>query len=87
MRDIPEFADEEEERIFWQTHDSTDYIDWSAARQVSLPKLRPTLKSISLRLPEPLLARLRMMANERDIPYQSLIKMILAEHVEAHSPG
>jgi len=79
-RDIPEFANEEEERIFWQTHDSTDYIDWSAARQVFL-------RSISLRLPEPLLARLRMMANERDIPYQSLIKMILVEHVEAHSPG
>jgi len=63
-------------------HDSADLIDWSAAQSVVLPKLRPTLKSISLRLPEPMLNRLCVMANERDIPYQSLIKMILAEHLE-----
>lgn len=82
MRDIPAFKDEDEERTFWQNRDSTDYIDWRIAQKVTLPKLHPTLRNISLRLPEPLLARLRTMANERDIPYQSLIKMILADHIE-----
>lgn len=79
--DIPDFVDEAEEDLFWQEHDSTDYIDWSKAVSVTFPHLKPTLKSISLRLPEPMLNRLRSMANERDVPYQSLIKMILAEHL------
>jgi predicted DNA binding CopG/RHH family protein len=84
--DTPAFAsEEEEEALFWQEHDSTDYVDWNRAKTVTLPELKPSLRSISLRLPEPMLARLRAMANERDIPYQSLIKMILAEHLKAQS--
>jgi predicted DNA binding CopG/RHH family protein len=83
--DIPVFANEEDEAEFWQKNDSTDYLDWNVAETVTLPKLRPTLKSISLRLPEPMLDRLRTIANERDIPYQSLIKMILADHVAKHT--
>ena len=78
---VPEFESEEAEALFWQEHDSTEYLDWSQARTVSFTQLKPSLKSISLRLPEPMLNRLRIMANERDIPYQSLIKMILAEHL------
>lgn len=79
--DIPEFKTEAEEASFWQTHDSTEFLDWSGAEFVTFPQLKPTLKSISLRLPQPMLDRLRTMANERDVPYQSLIKMILAEHL------
>ena len=83
---IPEFANEAEEALFWQTHDSTDYVEWSKAmaKPVTFANLQPSLKSISLRLPEPMLARLKSLANERDVPYQSLIKMILADHL-AHS--
>jgi predicted DNA binding CopG/RHH family protein len=81
---LPEFADEAEETLFWQTHDSTDYVDWTKAESVTFSNLQPSLKSISLRLPEPMLARLKSLANERDVPYQSLIKMILADHL-AHS--
>ena len=83
LNEMPAFADEDEEALFWQSHDSTDYVGWDSARTVSIPGLKPSLRSISIRLPEPMLARLRAMANERDIPYQSLIKMILAEHVAA----
>lgn len=78
---IPEFATETEEALFWQDHDSTDYVDWSAAMPGLFPELRPTLKSISIRLPQPMLDRLRSMAHERDVPYQSLIKMILADRI------
>lgn len=81
---IPEFASEAEEALFWQTNDSTEYVDWSKAKPVTFSNLQPSLKSISLRLPEPMLARLKSLANERDVPYQSLIKMILADHL-AHS--
>jgi predicted DNA binding CopG/RHH family protein len=84
LRDIPTFASEDEEALFWQKHDSSDYVDWDRAQAVILPELKPSLRSISLRLPEPMLARLRTMANERDVPYQSLIKIILAEHLAAH---
>jgi predicted DNA binding CopG/RHH family protein len=85
LRDIPIFANEDEEAAFWQDHDSADHVDWDRAQAITLPELRPSLRSISLRLPEPMLARLRAMANERDIPYQSLIKMILAEHLAAQA--
>jgi predicted DNA binding CopG/RHH family protein len=81
LKPIPAFANEEEEALFWQDKDSTDYVDWDRAKKVNLPELKPSLRSISLRLPEPMLARLRSMANERDVPYQSLIKMILAERL------
>lgn len=81
-KDIPVFADEDEERAFWRDHDSTEYIDWDTAESVVLPKLKPSTKAISLRLPEVMLNHLRMMANKRDIPYQSLIKVFLAERIE-----
>ncbi len=76
---IPPFASEAEEREFWETQDSTDYLDWSAAQRVVFPHLKPSTRVISLRLPEPLLARIRTLANRMDIPYQSLIKVWLAE--------
>lgn len=81
-KDIPVFADEDEERAFWRDHDSTEYIDWDTAESVVLPKLKPSTKAISLRLPEVMLNHLRMMANKRDIPYQSLIKVFLAKRIE-----
>lgn len=73
---------EEKERAFWATADSSEYVDWSRARRVILPNLKPSLKTISLRLPELMLAELKLLANKRDIPYQSLIKIFLAERLE-----
>lgn len=88
MRDgIPTFESEEEEREFWAEHDSTDYVDWSGAKQAALPNLRPTLKTISLRLPVSLLAELKILANKRDVPYQSLLKMFVAERVREKLGG
>jgi predicted DNA binding CopG/RHH family protein len=78
---IPKFRNEDEEREFWATHDSVDYVDWSKARRVQFPKLRPSLKTISLRLPESMLAELRIQANKRDVPYQSLLKVYLADRL------
>jgi len=78
---LPDFTSEAEESLFWQEHDSTDYVDWSLAKPLVFPELKPTLKSISIRLPQPMIDRLRAMANERDVPYQSLIKMILADRL------
>ena len=79
---LPKFKSELEERRFWATHDSTDHLDWSKAKRVLFPNLKPSLKTISIRLPESLLHGLKTLANERDVPYQSLVKMILAEQVE-----
>lgn len=78
-KSLPEFRDEAEERQFWEAHDSSDYIDWSKAGRARLVNLRPSTRSISLRLPLPLLERIKIAANKRDIPYQSLIKTWLAE--------
>ena len=78
---IPKFRSEAEEQKFWATHDLTDYADWSRARRVQFPKLRPSMKTISLRLPESLLAELRVQANKRDVPYQSLLKVYLADRL------
>lgn len=78
----PEFKSESEERAFWESRDSTEYVDWSAARKVSLPNLKPSTKTISLRLPVALLERIKIEANRRDMPYQSLIKAWLAEDVQ-----
>ena len=77
----PTFHDEVEERQFWESHDSSDYVDWSTAQRIRLPNLKPTTRSISLRLPVSLLERLKIEANKRDIPYQSLIKAWLSEKV------
>ena len=79
---IPKFRSEMEERRFWTTHDSTEYVDWSQAKRTLLPNLKPSVKTISIRLPEALLGALKTLANKRDVPYQSLVKMILAERVE-----
>ena len=82
MNKIPKFKNEDQERTFWMTHDSTDYIDWRQAEQISFPNLKPSLKTISLRLPEAMLETLKMIANKRDVPYQSLLKMFLAERLK-----
>lgn len=81
LKPIPRFRTEAEEREFWATHDTTEYIDWSKARRAVFPNLRPSTETISLRLPAPLLADLKTLANERDVPYQSLLKVLLAEQV------
>lgn len=79
---IPVFKNEGEERKYWAAHDSTDHIDWSKARKVTLPNLKPSLKTISLRLPEIMIEELKLLANRRDVPYQSLMKMFIAERIE-----
>jgi predicted DNA binding CopG/RHH family protein len=81
-KQIPAFKNEDEEREFWATHDSTEYLDWSKAKRAAFPNLKPSTKSISLRLPESLLVGLKTLANKRDVPYQSLLKVFLAERVE-----
>jgi predicted DNA binding CopG/RHH family protein len=81
LRKIPRHRSENQERRFWSQHDSSDYIDWSRARPLVLEKLRPTLQTISIRLPEHLLAELKLLANKRDVPYQSLLKIFVAERV------
>ena len=81
LKKIPDFKNEQEEREFWNTHDSTEYIDWSKAEKTIFPNLKPTTESISLRLPVSLLARIKELANEKDVPYQSLMKVFLSERV------
>lgn len=78
-KNIPSFKSEEEERAFWETHDSTDYLDWTKAQQFIMPNLKPSTKTISLRLPQHLLDSIKAAANARDVPYQSLIKVWLQE--------
>ena len=88
MKDqLPTFASEEEERDFWTDHDSTDYVDWSRAESVILPNLKPSTRTISLRLPEHMLDEIRMLANKRDVPYQSLMKSFLADRLDAELRG
>ena len=81
MKKIPKFKTESEERIFWEENDSSDYLDWSNAEQAIFPRLKPTTKAISIRLPESMLAQIKVEANKRDIPYQSLMKIWLSEHL------
>ena len=83
-KEVPAFRTESEEREFWQTHDSSEYVDWSEARPVRMPNLKPSTKTISLRLPESLLEQIKIEANKRDMPYQSLIKAWLANVVYKH---
>ena len=82
QKKIPKFRSEAMERDFWVREDSSEYVDWSRAKRVILPNLKPSLKTISLRLPEHMLAELKLLANKRDVPYQSLIKIYLAERLE-----
>ena len=79
LKPIPKFRNEAEERRFWEMHETSDYIDWSKAERVRLPNLKPSTTSISLRLPVTLLERIKVAANKRDVPYQSLIKTWLAD--------
>jgi predicted DNA binding CopG/RHH family protein len=81
---IPEFSSEQQERAFWEKHDSSEYLDWSKARNVVLPNLKPTTRTISLRLPQHLLDSIKAAANARDVPYQSLIKIWLQEKVHGN---
>ena len=81
-KSIPKFKNEDEERAFWSEHDSSEYLNWKSAERVLFPNLKPSTRAISLRLSESLLDALRQMANERDVPYQSLIKMFLQERIE-----
>ena len=80
---VPRSKSEDAEREFWATHDSTDYIDWRKGKRVTLPNLKPSSQTISLRLPKPMLDRLKLLAHKRDVPYQSLLKMFVAERLKA----
>ena len=79
---IPKYKSEDQERAFWADHDSSEYIDWSKGKRAVFPNLKPSTKTISLRLPESMLEELKLLANKRDVPYQSLLKMFLAERIE-----
>ena len=82
FKKVPRFKNEDEERKFWSIHDSTEYIDWSKAERAHFPNLHPSSKHISIRLPERLFEQLRNIAHQKDIPYQSLMKVYLAERVK-----
>ncbi|MDP2759985.1 MAG: BrnA antitoxin family protein [Sideroxyarcus sp.] len=84
LKTIPKFASEADERAFWEKHDSSEYIDWAKAQRVVLPNLKPSTKTISLRLPQHLLDSIKAAANARDVPYQSLIKVWLQEKLHRH---
>ena len=82
LKKMPKFKDEDAEREFWSKADSTEYVDWSRAQKLLLPNFRPTLRTISLRLPESMIAELKLLAHQRDVPYQSLLKVFLAEKIK-----
>ena len=81
FKKVPSFKKEVEEREFWANQDSSDYIDWSKAAKASFPSLKPSLKSISIRLPESMIEQLKVIANKKDVPYQSLVKFYLSEKI------
>jgi predicted DNA binding CopG/RHH family protein len=80
---VPKFRTEDAERKFWASHDSTDYIDWRQGKRVTPPNLKPSSQTISIRLPKPMLERLKLLANKRDVPYQSLLKMFVADRLKS----
>ena len=82
LRKLPKFKNEKEEREFWADHDATDYLDFTVAQEALFPNLKTTTRTISVRLPETLIDKLKTLANKRDVPYQSLLKVLLAEKVE-----
>ena len=84
LKAIPKFSSETDERLYWESHDSTEHLDWTKAQKTSLPNLKPTTKTISLRLPQHLLDSIKTAANSRDVPYQSLIKVWLQEKLHSH---
>lgn len=81
-KQLPKFRTEDEERAFWAANGSTGYIDWSQAQRRRFPNLRPSLKTISLRLPASMIEELKVLAHKRDVPYQSLLKVFLAERLQ-----
>jgi len=81
-KQIPEFKSEAEEREFWETHNSTDYVNWEQAKSVTFANLKPSTKAISLRMPQAMLEKIKVEANRRDVPYQSLIKVWLSERLD-----
>lgn len=85
--EIPRFESEEAEREFWSDQDSSELIDWKQAQAVRFPNLRPSTKTISVRFPESLLEELKIIANKRDVPYQSLLKIFVAERVDEEMRG
>lgn len=82
LKPIPRFESEDAEREYWATHDSTEHIDWSKAKPTTFSRLKPSTRTISLRLPEALIENLKLLANKRDVPYQSLLKIFLAERID-----
>jgi len=87
---IPKFKSEDQERRFWKRHDSTDFIDWSKGKKAIFPKLKPSVKTVSVRLPQIMIDELKMLANKKDVPYQSLLKLFLAQRIESelkHASG
>jgi predicted DNA binding CopG/RHH family protein len=84
LKKLPKFKSVAQEKKFWETHDSSDYVDWTRAEHASFPHLKPSTKTISLRLPETLLNDIRILAHKEDIPYQSLMKILLAQGVHSH---
>lgn len=82
LKEIPVFKSEDDEREFWANHDSSEYVDWDSAEKVVFPMLKPTTRTISLRLSGSMLDKIRLIANKRDVPYQSLIKIFLTERVD-----
>jgi len=80
---IPKFKNENSERRFWGKHDSTDFIDWKKGKRIIVGRLKPSVKTISIRLPEMMVEELKLLANKRDVPYQSLLKMFLSERIQA----
>lgn len=87
MKKIPKLKSEAQEREFWAKADSTTYVNWKQGRRVLFPNLKPSLRTISVRLPDLLLEELKLLANKRDVPYQSLLKIFLAERVEQELRG
>jgi len=86
-RTIPTFTSEREEREYWETHDAGDMVDWASASRAVFPNLKASTETISLRLPSALLSDLKVLANKRDVPYQSLLKVYLADRVSRETIG
>lgn len=82
LKKIPKFKNEDEEFEFWSTHDTTEHVDWSKAKRIIFPNLKPSSQSVAIRFPKMLIDRLKMLANKKDVPYQSLLKTYLAERIE-----
>lgn len=85
LKKIPSFKNENAERTFWATHDSTEYVEWKGAKRVKFPNLKPSTETISLRLPQMMLEEIKVMAQKRDVPYQSLIKVMLDRTIREES--